>query len=52
MAQGSQLVSPLPPASWPIMSQRDNEIYDVLDEGRIEIDHQAGRKYLYGMMVF
>ncbi len=31
MAQGSQLVSPLPPAPWPLTSQRDNEIHDVLE---------------------
>ncbi len=30
-AQGSQLVSPLPPAPWPLTSQRDNEIRDVLE---------------------
>jgi hypothetical protein len=31
LRQGSQLVLPLPPAPWPLKSQRDNEIHDALE---------------------
>jgi hypothetical protein len=30
-AQGSQLVSPLPPTPWALASRRDDEIHDVLE---------------------